>query len=142
MTCKTRDFGEIEISQNEIIHFVQPLFGFEEYQKFTLIFDPEIGRHIVWLQSIDDPNICFILYDPTPLASFYTPKLPEQIDSLLGEGELVCWTVAVVSNNLDQMHVNLKSPIIINVQKNLGAQIILDQDYPLRFLLTKEAELC
>ncbi len=138
MLCKTRDFGEIEITEKEIITFVQPPFGFEDFTKYTFIFDQSIGKQIVWMQSTENPEICFILFDPSPLSDTYQPKLPESIDSLLGEGELVCWTVAVIKNGLSELSINLKSPIIVNTQKNLAAQIILEQDYPVRFLLSKE----
>ncbi len=137
MKCMTRDFGEIEITENEIITFIQPPFGFEDYKKYTFIYDNQIGNHIVWLQSTEEPAVCFILFDPSPLADFYKPEIPKQTEDLLGEGELLCWTIGVIPKNPKEATVNLKSPIIVNMEKNCGVQVILEQDYPIRFPLVK-----
>lgn len=133
MQVKTRDFGEIEISRDRILHFVQPPFGFDEYTDYTFIFDEEIGTHIVWMQSVDRADVCFILFDPTDSAPFYAPRLPEAIGEMLGGGELVYWTIGVISENPMEISLNLKSPVIVNLHTNLGAQVILEQDYPVRF---------
>lgn len=140
MKIASRDFGEIDIKDDEIITFVQPPFGFDDYTKYTFIYDEEIGTHIVWLQSVEDPNICFILFDPSSLASFYTPKFDEATLDSLGDGEIVCWVIAVIPSDIKKATLNLKSPIIINTDTNKASQVILDGDYSLRHPLMKEAE--
>lgn len=139
MKCKTRDFGELELGENDIIIFGQPPFGFEDYTQYTLIQDPDVGAHIAWLQSVQETAVCFILFDPTELGSFYKPQLTAQQDALLGEGELECWVIGVVPEDFRKTTVNLKSPVIINNYTRRGAQIILEQDYPVRYpLMQKE----
>ena len=46
--------------------------------------------------------------------------------------DLDCWVIAVIGDTFRESTVNLKSPIIINHKTNLGMQVILDQDYPIR----------
>ena len=41
MIYKTRDFGEREIPDSKVLIFKQPIFGFDNYTRFTLIFDEE-----------------------------------------------------------------------------------------------------
>lgn len=137
MKLKTRDFGEIEITENEIFHFTQPIFGFESYPDYAILQDEEIGDKIVWLQSIDEPGLCFILMDPSGLSDIFNPVLPEDSLKLLGEGDWLCWGIAVVSDDVKQTSINLKSPIFINTTTHLAAQIILEQDYPVRYMLSK-----
>ena len=38
MKIKTRDYGEIDINEDDILTFVEPIFGFEEYKKFVFLF--------------------------------------------------------------------------------------------------------
>lgn len=140
LKCNTRDFGEIQVDENEVIKFIQPLYGFEEYRKFVILHDKEIGNQIAWLQSCEDPSVCFILFDPNPLAPFFAPILSGDTESMLGEGELLCWVVGVVPDDFNKTTVNLRSPIIVNADTKCAAQIILEQDYPVRHLLMKEAE--
>lgn len=143
MKVNTREFGEMEIAEDKIIEFIQPPFGFEEHKRYTFLFDQEIGDQIVWMQSVEDPALCFILFDPTPLAAFYKPQIPAGIEQKLGEGELLCWVIGVVPQDFDKATVNLKSPIIVNMQTNRAAQVILDQDYPIRYSLRKGAsDIC
>ncbi len=137
MKVKTRDFGEVEISESEVYRFTQPLFGFEEYTEFVIIHDEEIGEHIIWLQSLQEPGICFILMDPSGMSEAFTPELPLEAEELLGQGSLLCWVVAVVPQNFNDSSVNLKCPVFINTDSHLGAQIMLERDYPVRFYFLK-----
>ena len=61
MKAKTRMFGEIDIQEDKIITLESGMIGFPDMQKFTLIFDEEKGSksHIMWLQSMDDPQTAF-----------------------------------------------------------------------------------
>ncbi len=138
MVIKTRDFGEVEISETEVYHFTQPLFGFEEYTDFVILHDEEIGENIIWLQSVQEPGLCFILMDPSGMSATFAPELPAGSDKLLGEGDCLCWVVAVVPQNFRDTSVNLKSPVFINTKTHLAAQIMLEKDYPVRFFFLKE----
>ena len=80
MKMKTRDFGQIEIPESEIYHFTQPLFGFEEYTDFVILHDDEIGENIVWLQSVQEPGLCFILVDPSGMSDIFEPELPDETE--------------------------------------------------------------
>ncbi len=139
MKYETKNFGEVEIEESETVTFKQAIFGFEDYRKFVFIHSEEIGSHITWLQSLDDAGLCFILIDPSSLSPAYSPKLPSSIEQILGDGEYICWVIAVVPDDFEKTTVNLKSPIIVNPATRLAAQIMLDQDYPIRFPLMKGA---
>lgn len=140
MKYKTRDFGELEINEESTVIFEQPIFGFEDYKRYSFIYDSEIGDNIVWLQSLDDPDLCFILLDPSELSDTYKPELPDCVESLLGEGDYVCWVILSFNDDISKATVNLKSPIIINESLSKAAQIILEQDFPVRFPVVKEEE--
>ncbi|MBE6748296.1 MAG: flagellar assembly protein FliW [Ruminococcaceae bacterium] len=132
MIYKTRDFGEREIPDSKVIIFKQPIFGFEDYTRYTMIFDEEIGEQIVWLQSLEEPGLCFLLFNPSQFEAFYKPEITEENEKLLGSGEYACWTVLSLKEDFEASTVNLKSPVIINSTTGVAAQIILEQDYPVR----------
>ena len=139
MIYKTRDFGEVEIETSKIIHFQQPIFGFDEYITYALLQDPEAGEDIAWLQSLDDSTLCFILVSKR-LAAPYSPEYPANLEKLVGSGEVNCWLIAVVQEEFIKSTINLKSPILINWQTGFGAQVILEGDYPVRKPLLEEAD--
>jgi flagellar assembly factor FliW len=141
MKYTTRDFGEMEIKESSILHFAQPPFGFEKYKTFALIYDKTIGSSIVWMQSLEEPALCFLLMDPTPLASCFTPKLPQEAQKLLGKAPddtYECWVMMSIPGHAQDTTLNLKSPIFINPETNCAAQVMLEQEYPVRFPLPRK----
>lgn len=141
MIISTRDFGNVEINEEDVITFTQPIFGFENLSKYVLLFNEEISDHFVWLQSLEDERICFILANPLVTVKEYRPSLPQDTQRELGEGEYLYWLVVVVADELKDSTVNLKSPIVVNPAKKRGVQVILEDNLPIRFpLLGEEGE--
>lgn len=132
MIYKTRDFGEREIPDSKIVIFKQPIFGFDDYTRYTLIFDEEIGEQIVWLQSLEEPELCFLLFDPSMFEDFYKPEITDDTEKSLGAGDYACWVVLSVKEDFNDSTVNLKSPVIINTTSGVASQVILEQNYPVR----------
>lgn len=135
MTIETRDLGRVEVAEEEILQFVSPIFGFEGLERFALLSDDEAGGGLLWLQSIDKPDICFILLDPVELEMEYHPVLQQDTMEMLqlqDPKEAGLLLIAVVPGDFKQTTVNLKSPVVINRPKRVAAQVILEADYPIR----------
>lgn len=137
MTYETRDFGEIQVEPGEIIQFAEPMFGFEQYKNYVLLFDEQLKTDIAWLQSVDNPQVCFILMNSSCLLPLYNPELPEKVLDTLGDGELATWVVCFIPQEFKQATANLKSPVVINPQTRRGIQVILSEEYPVRYSLAK-----
>ena len=142
MQLSTRDFGVVDVKEKDIIEFTQPMFGFDEYRKYVMLCDSEIGNHFAWLQSVDDPELCFLLADPELAQTAYRESIPEKALTELGSGSTYeCWVVMVVpEDNFAEATVNLKSPVLINTETHHAAQIILEKDYPIRCPLNRKGE--
>ena len=135
MNIETRDFGIVEIKDNKIITFKQPIYGFEEYTQYVLVTDSNMGNGICWLQSIEQKSVCFILMNPLQVCRDYAPVVMQDVLITLQaspKDDLDCWVIAVIGETFRQSTVNMKSPVIINHKTNLAMQVILDQDYPIR----------
>lgn len=131
MNILTRDFGEIEVAPEDIITFASPMFGFEELNRYVFLFAEE-NTNIVWLQSVDNPHICFILADPKIVEDNYNPRLSPEVRGALGEGDYLFWLVVVVAENFRDSTINMKSPVVVNLHTKRAVQTILEEDYPLR----------
>ena len=131
MNILTRDFGEIEVAPEDIITFVSPMFGFEEMNRYVFLFAEE-NTNIVWLQSVDNPHICFILADPKIVEDNYNPRLTPEVRGALGEGDYLFWLVVVVAEDFRDSTINMKSPVVVNLHTKRAVQTILEEDYPLR----------
>lgn len=139
MTIQTRDFGSIELDENAKLDFRGPIFGFDDLRQYVLLSDDEAGPGLMWLQSTEDAEVCFVLLDPAELGLDYNPEIAEDTVKLLELGsDPVLRLIAVVPQDFHNTTVNLKSPIIINPQNRAAAQVILEADYPIRMRLFGE----
>lgn len=140
MKANTRLFGAIEISDDKIIVLENGMIGLPEMKHFALIFDEEKkeGGIIKWFQSMDDPHTAFPVIDPTIIKADYNPVINNAILEPLGElneDNTFLLTTLTIPNNLEKMSMNLKAPIIINTETRKGAQVIVEDDVPVKFMI-------
>lgn len=139
MKAVTRLFGTIDVADEKIITMERGMIGFPELTHFALIFDEEKKDKkfkIMWLQSMDDGDIAFPVADPIQIKEDYKPLVNEEIIAPLGEmteDNTYILVTVTVPKKVEDFSVNLKAPIVINMNTNKGAQIITEDDYPVKF---------
>lgn len=142
----TRDFGEIEVDENDKISFSTGMYGFEAYKSFVILKE-EPDDDVMFLQSLDNADLSFVLIDPFSIIKTYEPHLNEEDLTALDvktEAELKFLVIAIIKENIKDSVVNLKSPIAINPSSRAAMQVILQNSYPLRYKLAvaEEDEKC
>lgn len=142
MILKTRDFGEEEISEEVIIDFPNGVYAFEDCHRFVLLSPCGEDKFPMWLQSVDNQNLCFIVFNPREFVSDYTVALDsESAEAINADGaELDYLCMAVVPDEYINTTVNLKSPIVINSAAKKGIQVIAAENYPTKFPAFKKEE--
>ncbi|AEM73716.1 flagellar assembly protein FliW [Caldicellulosiruptor acetigenus] len=134
---KSRVFGELEVSEENIIFFEEGIPAFENLKKFVIIKEDESPFY--WLQSIEDKDIAFVIINPFEIKPDYEFDLPDEVVSKLeidSPQDVAVFSIVVIPEDVKQTRVNLKAPIIINVNKRKGMQYLLDDErYPLRYYL-------
>lgn len=138
MKANTRLFGEIEIADEKIITMETGMIGFPDMRKFALIYDEEKGSStsVRWFQCMDDPEVAFPVIDPTAVKPDYNPMVSDEILAPLGDlndNNSFILTTLTVPSNIEEMSVNLKAPIVINIENNKGVQLIVEDDFPVKF---------
>lgn len=141
MKAKTRLFGTIDIEDEKVITLEGGMIGFPFLQKFTLIFDEEKEKKatsIMWLQSMDEGEVAFPVMHPNEIKPDYNPTVNDEMLAPLGklndENTYVLVTVTAAAEARETT-VNLKAPIVINTDTKKGCQIIVEDDYPVKFNL-------
>ena len=140
MKLFTRDLGEIEIDEKDIVTFTGPIFGFEKYRRFVFLYQEEIVENFIWLQSVEEPELCFILVQPYLITDHYQPQLPKEAKTLLGDGDWMCWLIVSLREPFQDSTVNLRSPIVVNPELRQAAQFVLEGNLPIRHPLVREGE--
>lgn len=139
MRADTRLFGEIDIEEDKIITLENGMIGLPEYQKFALIFDEEKGMKsssVMWFQSMDDPQTAFPVMQPNTVKTDYNPTVNDEVLSPLGElneDNTYVLVTLTASADVKETSVNLKAPIVINTDTRKGCQIIVEDDYPVKY---------
>ena len=139
MVVKTKFFGEVEIDDAKIIDFPNGIIGFEDYNRFAIIYDEDDASEnkISWLQSLDEPVLALPVVNPLAIVSVYSPLIEDELLKPLGnpaDEDLLCLLVMTVPSDMKKVTANMKAPIIINSKTNKGVQLIVDNaDYPVKF---------
>jgi flagellar assembly factor FliW len=126
------NFGAIEYESRDVLNVPDGVLGFRHLQRFLLIegqdFEP-----FRFLQSIDEPAICFPLIDPLQVDRRYRLELKPEVKEALGftsPDEGLVYSVVTLAENPAEATANLYAPLVINTSNMRGSQIILfDSDY-------------
>lgn len=130
MRIQTSRFGSIDLTQDDILNFREGILGFSNLRDFVLLDDPN-DEIFAWLQSCENPNVAFPVLEPELFADGYGFDLSK---SDLGALELNSndsfrvFTIITIPEDPTQMTANLKAPIIINVQKRIARQCVLQDN--------------
>jgi flagellar assembly factor FliW len=126
----TTRFGELSVNKEDVIRFREGILGFEEHKNFFVV-DPNDNTLILWLQSTDAPGIAFPMIEPQIFKSDYSPVLmPADISSIELEDnhDARVYCILTIPADYTLMSANLKAPIVINAKKNIGKQIVLQDN--------------
>lgn len=133
MQIETRDFGVAEVDEKDVITFVRPILGFEDYSKFVMLMDQDITG-FAWLQSVEEKELCFIIANPA-LVEGYAPSIDKDTLDALGGEYTELWLMAAIKEDAVKTTVNLKSPLLFNMNNFTAVQAVSDDDLPFRFAL-------
>ncbi len=141
MKVNTTRFGELGVAKEDILDFPDGILGFESLKRFFIV-DPGDSTLILWLQSIDDGAIAFPIIEPKIFKPDYIAKLmPSDFKSIELEevSKAKIYTVLTIPSDITAMSANLKAPIVINNEKKISRQIVLqDSKLSVKFEMYKE----
>lgn len=129
--------------KSQYIEFKEGIFGFEEEKKFLPVMFEDGSDAVLYLQSIRNEKLSFVVMNPFMLKEDYNPVLSEEDYKKLGtsdEKDLSYYVFCVIANVAEESTVNLRCPIVVNHVTRQAVQVILGSDeYGFRHLL-KEFE--
>jgi flagellar assembly factor FliW len=117
-----------------VIDMVAPMPGFPDHQRFALVQLDEAGV-LCSLQSVDDPQLRFLVVPPSAFFPDYAPVIDDATVSSLGITSAEDAIVLLVVNPGDEpgsATANLLAPVVVNLATRQGGQVVLDEDLPIR----------
>ncbi len=141
MIVKTGRFGQLTIGEEEKILVPQGLLGFPEFTQFCLV-DPGDETLILWLQSLENPEIAFPLLEPKIFKPDYSARLSaSELRELKLENvnQSAVFSILTIPEDVTQMTANLKAPLVINLKEQIAKQVVLQEnEYSIKHLMFKE----
>jgi flagellar assembly factor FliW len=146
LAFSTTRFGSVEVEQDRVIHFAGGLPGFVEAKRFVLLestagedSSADTGASdepsFFWLQSVDEPQLAFVVCDPTTFVPGYglsQVPLREEFRQELGFGDASDaeqnGQLLVICNRVGEwLTGNLLGPLVINAETFVGKQVVLTE---------------
>jgi flagellar assembly factor FliW len=128
MKVQTVRFGEIEVDEARIITMKGCILGFDHLQNYIILLHNR-NTPLCWMQSLEDSTVAFVVIDPSVIKPDYHPVLHKTDCAFLEisrEEELSFLSIVTIRHNPLSVTANLRAPLVINVEKRLGSQIILE----------------
>lgn len=127
MTIQTSRFGEVEITEEDIIQFPEGLLGFSDLRRFVLLDDPN-DEIFAWLQSCEDSSIAFAVLEPELFAGNYKVQLSKHDMEVLqadDPNKIRYFCIITIPDDPTQMTANIKAPLVLNPAKRIARQCVL-----------------
>lgn len=140
---ETSRFGTLQIEDDRVFEFLQPVLGFERL-KFYVLIDHAPDSPFKWLQSTEDPHTAFIVSNPVHFGVEYEFTVPEEdtkrLDLTDANDALVLTIIYIPQGAPQLMTANLAGPIVVNIKNRKGMQLVLsDSRYSTKQRLLPDA---
>jgi flagellar assembly factor FliW len=136
MEISTRHFGPVTVEADDIVLFPRGIVAFEDCRHWVLLGDHE-NPMLAWLQSVSRAEVALPVVSPRRLVPDYSVRVARgQLGPLEFSQFDQIYVLAIVSESDGDLTLNLKAPLVINLDRCLGRQIITTDDQPLALPLT------
>ena len=128
MRIDTQRFGTLRFETEHLFLFPQGLIGMESLRHWALLPDHE-NPSVAWLQSASRGDRAIALISPRAFFDDYRVHISRR--------ELAClhlkpgaelYVMTTVSGHVGKLTTNLRSPILLNLSRRLGCQVITDDE--------------
>lgn len=135
MLIRTTRFGSLEIHRGDLIRFPHGLLGFEDCTDWVVLADAQ-NQMLGWLQSAQRPEVALPVVSPRRLLPDYQFRVYRSELAVLELSDIRdAHVLTIVGKNEGCLTLNLKAPVVINLQRRLGRQIVANGEQPIAYRL-------
>lgn len=132
MEISTTRFGPVEIESGDVIRFPEALPGLADCFDWVLLADLE-NDALAWMQSVQRPEIALAVVSPRRFLPDFQMRVARQELEPLQFDQIARAQVLVIVSKTDRfITLNLKAPLVINLKRRLGRQVITNGELALR----------
>ena len=135
MKIETTRFGDLTVGEDQVLSFPRGLIGLGDARRFTLV--PVVSKAsgqttsqsgYYWLQSLDVPDLAFLVTDPEPFFKDYDVPIREETQQDLQLADTKDGRLLVICNRVGEwLTGNLLGPLFVNTATRTGVQVVLTE---------------
>ncbi len=132
MRIDTQRFGTLRLNANQLFLFPQGLIGMETLRQWALLPDPQ-NPSVAWLQSASRGDRAIALISPRAFFANYRVHVTRrELACLHMQPGAEMYVMTTVSGHVGKLTTNLRSPLLLNLSRRLGCQVITTDDQPIQ----------
>ncbi len=131
MKVNSTRFGTFEIPDDHVLTLQKGLLGFEDRTQWVMLDHDLEDSPFKWLQSREDPDLAFIIIEPSNVISDYQIEISQDIMKsleLASLDEAVVFVLVTVPEDPTRVTANLLGPVVVNSEKRTGLQLVLNNE--------------
>ncbi|MBI3634970.1 MAG: flagellar assembly protein FliW [Candidatus Rokubacteria bacterium] len=129
LILRSPKLGDVTYTLEDVVRFPQGIPGFEGLREFLLVSRDECTP-FVFLASLDRPDVALPLL-PLAVAAAGIAPVTEMVGSLgeaVSDDAMGYYAVVSIGANAQDIVVNLRAPVVVNLDTRLGCQVILEDE--------------
>jgi flagellar assembly factor FliW len=132
MRIDTTRFGTLSLNASELFLFPQGLIGMETLRHWALLPDPG-NPAVAWLQSASRGDRAIGVISPRLFFPDYRVSVSRrELTCLRMRPDTEIYVLTAISGHVGRLSVNLRAPMLLNLNLRLGCQVITNDDQPLQ----------
>ncbi len=128
-----------------MIRMPEGMPGFVDSKRFVIIQNKE-NSPFFWYQSLDDPDLAFVITDPNQFVPDYQPDFKQHLQNIswvdLNESfkEIACYVVVNIPKGApEKMTGNFLGPLVMDLSSRVAVQLVIpDNNYSLKTRLLSQ----
>lgn len=120
-------FGQIEVDPDTVISFPDGLPGFPEQKRYKLLHEDRPNPQVLWMQSLDDAEVCFSVVEAERLGLNYQIVLDDDECAKIGlesADEAKLLLILARKDGKGDITANTQAPIVLNPRTRKALQKI------------------
>jgi flagellar assembly factor FliW len=135
MRIETQRFGTLQVDERELFLFPQGLIGLETLRQWVLVPDPE-NPAVAWLQSASRGDRALAMISPRVFVPHYRVHITSRsLEVLQLRQDHRTYVLTTLSGTPGAVTTNLRAPVIMNLDRRLGCQVVTGDDQPVQHVL-------
>lgn len=131
------------VQPENVFTFPEGILGFEQIKEYIFILNGKV-KPFLFMQAMDKPDLCFVSVETFLVCPEFHITLPDSCVSALeleSPSDALILSLVTVRQRVEEITANLMSPVVINMKRKKGRQVVVERsEFPVRYKVWEALE--